>query len=1101
MFDPNTVELMSKAPALEGLDLASLPQQLTDAYVQIVSERIRLRELAATAPQSQALDDSIRRLRRLAFTNEALVSALPNREDRRAAAFVGGAAHHACLMADSLRRRPRRGDHLAVDAISPAVSATLLFLISESTADAAEIARQIDVDGGVAIERQLLLGISGIATGKLKQIVDAPLPRLDQGAQDSLTTRGYHALLHLILQGVRALAAQLLGLDEGANRREARGIFLDAMGLCSGTLPAAADASGVQPVSVYPGPRHLASLLYSVAGELHGTALASLPPPSGVDGAAWGRLLRDMALQRPYLWRNHREAIDAGYLKVGTSSAISFPTGAGKSTLAELKIATAVLAGKKVVFLAPTLALVDQTARALDATFPTTNVQREEFSDVSFADAWVEQLPSISVMTPERCLATLGFSREVFEEVGLVVFDECHLMHPRESDSSRRAIDSMLCVLNLTATSPGADLLLLSAMMKNADEISDWIADLTGRPCLPLTLTWKPTRQVRGCVVYEAGEVAGLKDRLQGAKRRASTKNPPLSVKRELNAHPLGFFSLRQTWLSKKRSDYALLKLLDDPVTLGTGTSDKGNWYLTPNGNAVAASLAAASARQGIKTLVFTQSVPLCTSASRYINGELGRANVRLTKEESRLFHASVSEAGGKQHLYLEVDVDEVLTSLSASHHGLLLGTERHLHESLFKRRDGIQVLVATSTLAQGMNLPSEVVIIGGDSRFDQAANKFERLEAQELLNAAGRAGRAGESSYGFVLVVPSKVVDFNDSERKINEHWMELKAIFEQSDLCLQIDDPIAPILDRIHQAATADELASYLLGRLPVDTGGQQSGDTAVRELLSRSFGAFRARQRSDLGWITSRVNATIAARKVYLESRDSLTWSDELAASTGVSAGVLVGIAKALPRSSEFGKRTTRKWATWYFDLLASNPSWLLQLLRRSSLDGLLGTKFKKLTTDEERSAMALPVLRLLLGKWIAGRTLAQIEQAYGTAVAKLGKCENAREFILRTVPELAYAFGLPGLVARSSLGKGGEGAELAATLMTLGSCVREGLDSPEKLALRQIRPKSLPRVAVHNAYENVVPYLSEGSEGEDFDETLLRVRRADRQASGL
>jgi replicative superfamily II helicase len=66
------------------------------------------------------------------------------------------------------------------------------------------------------------------------------------------------------------------------------------------------------------------------------------------------------------------------------------------------------------------------------------------------------------------------------------------------------------------------------------------------------------------------------------------------------------------------------------------------------------------------------------------------------------------------------------------------------LCEGFFSR-----LLVATSTLAQGMNLPSEVVIIAGDSRFNQDANRMERLEAHELLNAAGRAGRAGEVSQG----------------------------------------------------------------------------------------------------------------------------------------------------------------------------------------------------------------------------------------------------------------------------------------------------------------------------------------------------------------
>ena len=76
-----------------------------------------------------------------------------------------------------------------------------------------------------------------------------------------------------------------------------------------------------------------------------------------------------MSRDRPYLWRNHRNAIDMGYLERGVSSAISFPTGGGKSTLAELKIAVALLLGQKVVFLAPTNALVDQTATALKKTF------------------------------------------------------------------------------------------------------------------------------------------------------------------------------------------------------------------------------------------------------------------------------------------------------------------------------------------------------------------------------------------------------------------------------------------------------------------------------------------------------------------------------------------------------------------------------------------------------------------------------------------------------------------------------------------------------------------------------------------------------------
>jgi hypothetical protein len=50
-------------------------------------------------------------------------------------------------------------------------------------------------------------------------------------------------------------------------------------------------------------------------------------------------------------------------------------------------------------------------------------------------------------------------------------------------------------------------------------------------------------------------------------------------------------------------------------------------------------------------------------------------------------------------------------------------------------------------------------VIIAEDSRFDQAKDRREVLQAQELLNAAGRAGRAGQNANGIVLVIPGKVV------------------------------------------------------------------------------------------------------------------------------------------------------------------------------------------------------------------------------------------------------------------------------------------------------------------------------------------------------
>jgi superfamily II DNA/RNA helicase len=728
--------------------------------------------------------------------------------------------------------------------------------------------------------------------------------------------------------------------------------------------------------------------------------------------------------------------------------------------------------------------------------FPKAEVQRERAEELLF-DFDEEVLPAISVMTPERCLAMLSFDREIFTDVGLLVFDECHLLHPRETDRSRRAIDAMLCVLNFTSIAPEADILFLSAMMMNAEEIAGWLQSLTGRPCLSLALTWKPTRQVRGCVVYGASEVDALKAQLREVRAAVGNKDAPAALKRELTVQPFGFFCLRQTWQSNARKDYALLPLLEGTVTLATGTSSDRNWYLTPNGNQVAATIAESTARQRLKTLVFTQTIPLANSAAKSLSSRLGRPPCALTVDERRLYTMAVDEAGGANHVYLEVDAAGNLVSSSACHHGLLLPAERHLHESLFKRPDGIDVLVATSTLAQGMNLPSEVVIIGGDSRFDPEAvpARMERLEAHELLNAAGRAGRAGDGSYGFVLVVPSKVVHFDNETNTIHKHWADLKAIFAQSDQCLVIDDPMTPLLDQIHNAAAAtSSIARYLIRRLPVGESQEgDGGDAPARQLLDRSFAAYRARARGDQAWVDTRIEAAITARRDDPEAPEVLTWADRLAAAAGVPVAIIRDISEAFAGPLRHDAPML-DWCNWFAAWLGERPRLIPALIRRESLEGLLGTKYKKLEEDEKRGQYAFPYLVRLLGYWMAGNTLADLERAFGTEEHLVGKCETAREFVLRIVPELAYIFGLPGQVFRALAAHNGEQVDPPLGLATLGPCVREGVDKIEKLALRQYRRGRVSRRAVHREFAIIEPYLSPSVLGENFPAVIGRVESA-------
>src|SRR5450759_5002142 len=132
MCDPDTVALMAQAPPLEGLDLARLPQDLTEVYAEIVTARIRLRELASDQVLPDTVRNSIKTMRRLASAQEAFVSTLPDREDRSAAAFVAASAHHVCMLADAAAKAgDGQASYLGIDSISPEVSAALLFLVAE----------------------------------------------------------------------------------------------------------------------------------------------------------------------------------------------------------------------------------------------------------------------------------------------------------------------------------------------------------------------------------------------------------------------------------------------------------------------------------------------------------------------------------------------------------------------------------------------------------------------------------------------------------------------------------------------------------------------------------------------------------------------------------------------------------------------------------------------------------------------------------------------------------------------------------------------------------------------------------------------------------
>jgi hypothetical protein len=205
MFDAMTEALIRAAPPLEGLDLDNLPKRLTEAYADIVSVRIRLCGATADADDA-ALRATVAELRRIAAAHETYAALLPDRENRASAGFVAASAHQAVSLALRGANAPSGVDTAAVSAD---VCATLLFLLADAHADAAEAAKRIVPAANVGpVEGALLLAIRNLAQGRLGEIVDAYEPEIDVDGDD-LGFRALDALRLLLLRGVTNLARQL----------------------------------------------------------------------------------------------------------------------------------------------------------------------------------------------------------------------------------------------------------------------------------------------------------------------------------------------------------------------------------------------------------------------------------------------------------------------------------------------------------------------------------------------------------------------------------------------------------------------------------------------------------------------------------------------------------------------------------------------------------------------------------------------------------------------------------------------------------------------------------------------------------------------------
>lgn len=1055
MYNPITEDKIKQAPQILDIDVSRLPQTLTDTFAEIASFRRMITE-------SDNLDFSSLisikfKLKKLANNLETFVVAMPNAEHRKSAAFVAATAHHLIFQIQEIIEPDlNEVEHLSANAVSPLISAMMLFLISNNPSDAIEIGKKIrSTEAKTSITYELIIILRELASGDLRVLVENHNAVFEREIGDTDEEKALNLLWLTIVEGVIVLAEELIGEPSDDS---AHSIFLKVIDLAKETI--SFEIEDFSTVFLFSGIHHLATLLLILSDDLLDRGIINVPPPKGIDHMKWSDSLVNFANDRPYLWNNHLEAISSGLLDPGISAVLTFPTGAGKSTLAELKIASTLLDGKTIIYIVPTHALEDQVKKSLQDRFVGFRIDQSLEIDSEFSEIIPDALPPILVCTPERCLALIGIDHGMFRNVGLVIFDEFHLIHSKEEGGDRRSIDAMLCLLQLFTYLEKSDYLLISAMVENGEEIASWIESVLGRPCINFSSNWKPTRQLQGCIVFEETEIESLKEILEKHKATqisGGKKSPSSIVKKKMLATPYSIFSLLNRWDSVDTRDYKIVNIISRGVLLGVNSFFK----LTANRNQIAADIASIYAAKNIKTLIFVDNPRIAVSTANKVKSNFKSLGVENRNEydgDQQLIATIKDELGGESYGYFALDGNVSI------HHGLMLPTERALSERMFRRKKGVRVMIATPTLAQGINLPAELVVIAGDERFDISTGRMEKLEAHELLNAAGRAGRAGFVSQGMVIVIPGKIATIR--ENNITQRWWELKNdVFSKSDQCLKIDDPIQYIIDKIHsQFSPDDDIQKYFLNRVNF---GEEDDGSKIRSFLGRSFTAYRERKETKWEEFQAKVESVIMQRSSVNEKGTYEAWIERISGNLGLDANLIADISDSIDNlgfDSCFNFSIS-DWVEWICDWLAFDSNRILVFWGKdyawSNLCKAMGLKPE--TASIEEVLKNLGRIKLLTKNWVKGEPLMILESLI--VQKEDPKLKHARNFAIRFIPDFCFVFGVFSLIVREKVDQSGNDEILVPLrLRVLATCIREGVDSVEKLGYRY-KNRYLSRVQVH------------------------------------
>ena len=209
-------------------------------------------------------------------------------------------------------------------------------------------------------------------------------------------------------------------------------------------------------------------------------------------------------------------------------------------------------------------------------------------------------------------------------------------------------------------------------------------------------------------------------------------------------------------WLhaSLVRSDWRPVPLMEGAYLPGRIVFGDRTERQVPQREDAVSSLVVQAMEDGGQCLVFVNSRRSTEAEAVRLAGHLGpRFGRQLPKaEESLLEGDSESTATGRK-------LASCVKSGTAFHNAGLTYRQRKYIEDSF-RAGTIKCIVATPTLAAGINLPARRVVVRDTYRYENGANV--PISVMEVKQMCGRAGRPGYDPYGEAVLVAKNDRDFD---------------------------------------------------------------------------------------------------------------------------------------------------------------------------------------------------------------------------------------------------------------------------------------------------------------------------------------------------